>query len=144
MIVLSADLYTCVLPPQVTIFEYMKIHFPSMMFPVAADQLANEYNVLETDIPFWCMDELSTCCCTHPVEWRVTAKFSEKRDADYFVQYMSKTVPAYMSIVHKVCTVNEYKGIVTAVCSPPAVTNLHINLLLLSLSDSTYTVVNNN
>lgn len=80
------------------------------MFPVSPDQLANEYNIVATEIPFWCMDKLSTCCCTHPVEWKVTAKFSEKRDADYFLQYMSKTVPAYLSIVHKVCTVNEYKG----------------------------------
>jgi len=117
------DTYTPI--DDVTIFEYMMIHFPSLMFPVSPDQLANEYNIVATEIPFWCMDKLSTCCCTHPVEWKVTAKFSEKRDADYFLQYMSKTVPAYLSIVHKVCTVNEYKGLFEFQCdcdqAPPTV-----------------------
>jgi hypothetical protein len=89
----------------------MQIHYQSMMFPQSPSQLANEYNVLKTDVPFWCMDELSTCCCANPVEWRVTAKFGMQRDADYFVQFMSKTVPAYLSTVHKVCTVNSYKGV---------------------------------
>lgn len=91
--------------------DYIKDTYPSILYPLTAEQFANKHNVRATGYGWWCMDELSTCCCENPVEFQVRAHFGSKQDADYFVaQTMSMVLPAFLNEVVGVCTVNSYKG----------------------------------